>query len=151
MDKSPSTRGPVSPVTSHNATTPRITNQLQNLELEKMASKTKPPHLTGDRQLQQLVLGEDDSLHETDLYVQMQKEKDRYPGASGWAPAEERLFEILFTRQDLPMLPSNWDIDFSTVPMPETVFQTSNDYPPIVYAHQKEFRGKCNIVVNDSH
>ena len=139
MDESPSTRGSVSPVTSHNAT-PRA-NQPRESEPESIAKKKRSRRGSGDKMREKRVIGEDDSFQD-DLYEQMQEEKIRYPGASGWAPAEERLFEILFMRQDLPMLPSNWDIDFSTVPISETVFHTSEEHPPIIYAHQKEFRGK---------
>lgn len=142
MDNSPSTRGSVSPVTSHNAT-PRA-KQFEDSNSETMARKSKSPRVTGDKEIDKSVLREDDNLHETDLYQKMQEEKIRYPGASGWASAEERLFEILFMRQDLPMLPPNWDIDFSAVPILETVFKTSDDYPPIIYAHGKDFRGKSS-------
>lgn len=76
------------------------------------------------------------------LKEQMEQEKTRYPGASGWAPAEERLFEILYMRQDLPMLPPTWEIDFSGVPISDIVFETSEEFPAIIYAHSKDFRGE---------
>ncbi|KAM4060377.1 hypothetical protein HRG_002053 [Hirsutella rhossiliensis] len=66
-------------------------------------------------------------------------EKALYPGASTWAPDEDRLFEILFLRQELPLLPSNWTMDFRGVPMTDTIFQTSDEYPRIVYARDNNF------------
>ncbi|KAL4722607.1 hypothetical protein ACLX1H_010488 [Fusarium chlamydosporum] len=74
-----------------------------------------------------------------DMCEEMKREKQRYPGASDWAPAEERLFEILFLRQDLPILPTTWDVDLRGIPVSDTVFQTSDNYPPIIYAHLKNF------------
>ncbi|KAI5463807.1 hypothetical protein BGZ63DRAFT_353390 [Mariannaea sp. PMI_226] len=81
----------------------------------------------------------DDSLT-IDISKEMEEEKSQYPGAGNWAPDEERLFEILYLRQDLPMLPSTWDCDFRGVPMPEAMFQTSEEFAPIIYAHSKEFQ-----------
>jgi hypothetical protein len=75
----------------------------------------------------------------------MELEKQQYPGASEWAHDEERLFEILYLRQDLPMLPSHWNIDFRGFPLPENIFDTSKEHPAIIYAHNKngatEFAG----------
>ncbi|KAF4952178.1 hypothetical protein FGADI_6974 [Fusarium gaditjirri] len=76
----------------------------------------------------------------------MKLEKERYPGASSWAPAEERLFEILYMRQDLPMLPTTWDVDLRGVPLSDIVFQTSDDFPPIIYAHSKDFRATTALI-----
>lgn len=143
MDASPSTRGSVSPVTSQNAT-PRK-NQENATTNDDMGKPRRSPQLNRNHELENL-LSEDDSFNETDLFQQMEEEKIRYPGASGWAPAEERLFEILFMRQDLPLLPSNWDIDFSGVPISEVVFDTSDEHPPIIYAHGKDFRGEFNAI-----
>ncbi|GJN69584.1 hypothetical protein PLICBS_003633 [Purpureocillium lilacinum] len=82
-----------------------------------------------------------------ELIRQMETEKQLYPGASTWAAPEEKLFEILFLRQDLPMLPAHWDVDFRGVPMADSVFQTSDDYPPIIYAHSnKEFRATMALL-----
>lgn len=140
MDPSPSTRGSVSPVASQNVT-PRA-NQ-GNAACDDMRKSRRSPQPSRNNELENLLSNEDDSFHETDLFQQMEEEKIRYPGASGWAAAEERLFEILFMRQDLPLLPSNWDIDFSGVPISEVVFDTSDEHPPIIYAHGKDFRGEC--------
>lgn len=85
---------------------------------------------------------DEDSAHRENMEEEMKLEKKRYPGASTWAPAEERLFEILFMRQDLPMLPPTWDVDLRGIPIPDVVFETSEDYPPIIYAHLKNFAGK---------
>ncbi|KAF5026699.1 hypothetical protein F66182_1206 [Fusarium sp. NRRL 66182] len=83
---------------------------------------------------------EGESSYFANMEEEMNHEKERYPGASSWAPAEERLFEILYMRQDLPMLPTTWDIDLRGVPISDIVFQTSEDFPPIIYAHSKNFR-----------
>ncbi|CAG7564100.1 unnamed protein product [Fusarium equiseti] len=82
---------------------------------------------------------EEGDIHIDNMEEEMKQEKKRYPGASSWAPAEERLFEILFMRQDLPMLPTTWDVDLRGIPISETIFRTSKDFPPIIYAHGKNF------------
>lgn len=74
---------------------------------------------------------------EMSLENRMEVAKDRYPGSKAWAADEERLFEILYLRQDLPMLPSHWNIDFRGFPLPERIFETSEEYPPIIYACEK--------------
>lgn len=79
---------------------------------------------------------------ETSLRDMLDSEKALYPGASNWALGEERLFEILFLRQELPLLPSHWDMAFRGVPMMDSIFQTSPEYPPIVFAHSDDFHGK---------
>ncbi|KAK7427432.1 hypothetical protein QQZ08_006038 [Neonectria magnoliae] len=89
---------------------------------------------------------EDQKAFEAYLREQMEQEKTRFPGASGWAPAEARLFEILYMRQDLPMLPRTWDIDFSGVPISDVVFETSEEFPPIIYAHSKDFRATSSLM-----
>jgi hypothetical protein len=90
-------------------------------------------------------------LHFT-LEERMEMAKKRYPGAKDWARDEERLFEILFSRQDLPMMPSHWSLDFRTFPLTERVFETSKVRPPVVYAHGKngvtDFTGKSWIVMS---
>ncbi|KAM0375172.1 hypothetical protein ACHAPZ_007058 [Fusarium culmorum] len=82
---------------------------------------------------------DEDSAPRENMEEEMKLEKKRYPSASTWAPAEERLFEILFMRQDLPMLPPTWDVDLRGIPISDVVFETSEDYPPIIYAHLKNF------------
>lgn len=77
----------------------------------------------------------DESDHEPSLSERMEQAKKLYPGFKEWAKDEERLFEILYLRQDIPMLPSNWNIDFRGFPIPENVFATSDEHSPIVYAH----------------
>lgn len=88
----------------------------------------------------------DDEMIEMSLEEKMEMAKDRYPGAKEWAEDEEKLFKILFLRQDLPMLPSNWMVDFRGFPLPERIFDTSDENPPIIYAHKKnsttEYTGK---------
>lgn len=85
---------------------------------------------------------DEESIGFDNMEEEMKLEKERYPGASSWAPAEERLFEILFMRQDLPMLPTTWDVDLRGVPISDVVFKTTDEFPPIIYAHSKDFRGK---------
>lgn len=77
---------------------------------------------------------------------QMEEAKAMYPGSKEWAKDEERLFEVLYLRQDIPMLPRHWIVDFRGIPIPEEIFETTKEYPPRVYAHSKgktkEFLGK---------
>lgn len=79
---------------------------------------------------------------------QMQEAKQMYPGSKEWAPDEERLFEILYLRQDIPILPSHWNVDFRGFPIPEAIFETGQVYPARVYAHSKngakEYSGKSH-------
>ncbi|KAJ4149400.1 hypothetical protein NW754_000840 [Fusarium falciforme] len=89
---------------------------------------------------------ENDSYYIKSLEAEMKQEKERYPGAGGWAPAEERLFEILFMRQDLPMLPPTWDVDLRGVPLSDVIFKTSDDFPPIIYAHSEDFRALTRLI-----
>ncbi|POR31446.1 Uncharacterized protein TPAR_08346 [Tolypocladium paradoxum] len=84
---------------------------------------------------------------DVNLGEELENEKQRYPGASTWARDEERLFEVLFLRQDLPLLPAHWDVDFRGVPMVDSIFQTSDEFPPIVYAHSaKEFQATMALL-----
>ncbi|KAI9158292.1 hypothetical protein HJFPF1_06284 [Paramyrothecium foliicola] len=77
-----------------------------------------------------------------DLREQMEEEKQMYPGASTWAGPEEELFEALFMRQDRPLLPSHWNLDFRGMPMSANIFDTSDDRPPVVYTHsENDFHG----------
>ncbi|KAI8689819.1 hypothetical protein LRP88_13882 [Fusarium phalaenopsidis] len=100
---------------------------------------SRSPSFCLDAQLS-FLFEENDSHYIKSLEAEMKQEKERYPGASGWAPAEERLFEILFMRQDLPMLPPTWDVDLRGVPLSDVIFKTSDDFSPIIYAHSKDFR-----------
>lgn len=83
------------------------------------------------------------------LRQRMEEAKALYPGSKNWAKDEERLFEILYLRQDLPMLPSHWNLDFRGFPIPEHIFDTSDEYIPIVYAHSSqgsaEFAGELPL------
>ncbi|ETS06207.1 hypothetical protein M419DRAFT_69199 [Trichoderma reesei RUT C-30] len=66
----------------------------------------------------------------------MEAEKRQYLGTSlRWAPLEERLFEILFLRQEIPLLPSYWEEYFLPFPMPEACYCWRKDMNPVVYAH----------------
>ncbi|PHH69787.1 hypothetical protein CDD80_6498 [Ophiocordyceps camponoti-rufipedis] len=74
-------------------------------------------------------------------------EKKRYPGAEDWAPDEERLFTILFSRQERPLLPAHWDIDFRDIPVPPSVFGLTPTYRPIIFAHShKEFQATTALI-----
>ncbi|KAI8723375.1 hypothetical protein NCS52_00193300 [Fusarium sp. LHS14.1] len=100
---------------------------------------SRSPSFCLDAQLS-FVSEENDNYYLKSLEAEMKQEKERYPGAREWAPAEERLFEILFMRQDLPMLPPTWDVDLRGFPLSDVIFKTSDDFPPIIYAHSKDFR-----------
>lgn len=111
---------------------------------------SSPTSYDEDVQLSFLTIDEEDDdevLCTNSIEDLMKLEKERYPGASSWAPAEERLFEILYMRQDLPMLPTTWDVDLRGVPISDIVFQTSDDFPPIIYAHSKDFRGMFVLIL----
>ncbi|KAF5625226.1 hypothetical protein F52700_9129 [Fusarium sp. NRRL 52700] len=115
-------------------------------DTRKMSS---PTSCDEDAQLSFLTIDEEDEEEVTcsnRMEELMRLEKERYPGASSWAPAEERLFEILYMRQDLPMLPTTWDIDLQGVPISDIVFQTSDESPPIIYAHSQDFRATNALI-----
>ncbi|KAK0391303.1 hypothetical protein NLU13_0804 [Sarocladium strictum] len=85
------------------------------------------------------------------LKRQMEAERQRFSGASHWAPAEERLFELLFMREHLALMPRHWGYDFQGVPFQDHVFSTSPQNPPIIYAHSRktEFlatKGMMNLI-----
>ncbi|KAF5696077.1 hypothetical protein FGLOB1_13793 [Fusarium globosum] len=112
----------------------------------KMSS---PTSYDEDVQLSFLTIDEGDEEEVTcsnTMEELMKLEKERYPGASTWAPAEERLFEILYMRQDLPMLPTTWDVDLRGVPISDIVFQTSDEFPPIIYGHSNDFRATTALL-----
>ncbi|OTA04690.1 hypothetical protein A9Z42_0052880 [Trichoderma parareesei] len=70
------------------------------------------------------------------MLADMEAEKRQYLGTSlRWAPLEERLFEILFLRQEIPLLPSYWEEYFLPFPMPEACYCWRKDMNPVVYAH----------------
>ncbi|KAM0231083.1 hypothetical protein ACHAP5_011179 [Fusarium lateritium] len=100
---------------------------------------SRSPSSFHDAQLS-FLSNDEESIDFDNMEEEMNLEKERYPGASSWAPAEERLFEILFMRQDLPMLPTTWDVDLRGVPISDVVFKTTDEFPPIIYAHSKDFR-----------
>jgi hypothetical protein len=80
------------------------------------------------------------------MLADMEAEKRQYLGTSlRWAPLEERLFEILFLRQEIPLLPSYWEEYFLPFPMPEACYCWRKDMNPVVYAHANNtFRGGKN-------
>ncbi|KAL6827344.1 hypothetical protein J3E69DRAFT_380469 [Trichoderma sp. SZMC 28015] len=65
----------------------------------------------------------------------MEEEKRRYLGSQRWNRLEERLFEILFLRQEIPLLPLHWEVDFRGVPVSGSLFCWREGVKPIVYAH----------------
>ncbi|EHK24891.1 uncharacterized protein TRIVIDRAFT_54591 [Trichoderma virens Gv29-8] len=70
----------------------------------------------------------------------METEKRRYLGNHQLNELEERLFEILFLRQEIPLLPLHWGVDFRAVPMSGDLFCWKTGVKPIVYAHTSGFR-----------
>jgi hypothetical protein len=71
----------------------------------------------------------------------MQMAKRNYLGRLEWAKGEEQLFEILFLRQDIPLLPLHWEVDFRGVPISADCFCCKKGQNPIIYAHTSTFLG----------
>ncbi|KAH0524887.1 hypothetical protein TsFJ059_007335 [Trichoderma semiorbis] len=71
----------------------------------------------------------------------MEEEKRRYLGSQRWNGLEERLFEILFLRQEIPLLPLHWEVDFRGVPVSGDLFCWREGVKPIVYAHTSGLGG----------
>lgn len=82
----------------------------------------------------------------TATQLELEEEKKSYPGASTWAEEEVHLFEILFQRAEIPLLPAHWDVDFRGIPVVDSIFQEEDDGPPpIIYSRStKEFQGKIS-------
>ncbi|KAL6914118.1 hypothetical protein FSHL1_011791 [Fusarium sambucinum] len=128
------------PVNTKSPLTPKTRPlQCDEIEIEKDTHEMSTPNYYTQLSFLPTDSKDEEGTHRDNMKEEMKLEKERYPGAKSWAPAEERLFEILFMRQDLPMLPTTWDIDLRGIPISDVVFQTSEDYPPIVYAHLKNF------------
>jgi len=68
------------------------------------------------------------------LEEELAEAKAKYKGWEDWAPDEEKLFGILFMRQNLPIMPQHWFLDFRNFPIHEKVFDT-HDSQPVIYAH----------------
>lgn len=87
--------------------------------------------------------GEGDSgrLVSKRILADMETEKRSYLGSLQWAEQEERLFEILFLRQEIPLLPPHWEVDFRGVPISGDCFCWTKGVKPVVYAHTNDFRG----------
>ncbi|KAL7924247.1 hypothetical protein ACQKWADRAFT_319739 [Trichoderma austrokoningii] len=86
--------------------------------------------------------GEDDgegSLVSDRTLADMQVAKRNYLGRLEWAKGEEKLFEILFLRQDIPLLPLHWEVDFRGVPISGDCFCYKKGDNPIIYAHRSTF------------
>ncbi|RDA95090.1 hypothetical protein CP533_2096 [Ophiocordyceps camponoti-saundersi (nom. inval.)] len=74
-------------------------------------------------------------------------EKRRYPGAENWAPDEERLFTILYFRQERTLLPLHWNMDFRDIPIFPTIFAQTTTDRPVIYAHShKEFQATTALI-----
>ncbi|KAH6610571.1 hypothetical protein Trco_000591 [Trichoderma cornu-damae] len=84
--------------------------------------------------------GEGDRLISNRILADMEREKRSYLGNFEWAEQEERLFEILFLRQEIPLLPLHWEVDFRGVPISGDCFCLQRGVKPIVYAHTSGFR-----------
>ncbi|EHK48184.1 hypothetical protein TRIATDRAFT_81819 [Trichoderma atroviride IMI 206040] len=69
----------------------------------------------------------------------MQMAKRNYLGRLEWAKGEEQLFEILFLRQDIPLLPLHWEVDFRGIPISGDCFCCKKGENPIIYAHTSTF------------
>lgn len=72
------------------------------------------------------------------LEQDMEAERKRFTGANHWAPVENRLFELLYMREQLPMMPRHWEYDFQGVPFQDHVFSTSEENPPAIHAHSRK-------------
>lgn len=72
----------------------------------------------------------------------MQIAKRNYLGRLEWAKGEEQLFEILFLREDIPLLPLHWEVDFRGVPISGDCFCCKKGEKPIIYAHTSTFLGQ---------
>ncbi|RFU74489.1 hypothetical protein TARUN_7760 [Trichoderma arundinaceum] len=83
---------------------------------------------------------ETDRLVSNRVLADMDREKRSYLGNLEWAEQEERLFEILFLRQEIPLLPLHWEVDFRGVPISGDCFCLKKGVKPIVYAHTSGFR-----------
>ncbi|TWU72734.1 hypothetical protein ED733_001088 [Metarhizium rileyi] len=90
----------------------------------------------------------DDPIQVTDIRLELEEEKRSYPGASTWAEEEERLFEILFQRADIPLLPAHWHVDFRGIPVVDTIFSAGDEVPSIIYSrsNRKEFQATMALI-----
>ncbi|EFY98209.1 hypothetical protein X797_005104 [Metarhizium robertsii] len=83
-----------------------------------------------------------------DLRLELEQEKRSYPGASTWADEEEKLFEILFQRADIPLLPAHWHVDFRGIPVVDSIFSAGDGVPSIIYSRsmKKEFQATMALI-----
>ncbi|EFY92661.1 hypothetical protein J3458_001787 [Metarhizium acridum] len=83
-----------------------------------------------------------------DMRLELEEEKRSYPGASTWADEEERLFEILFQRADIPLLPAHWHVDFRGIPVVDSIFSAGDGVPSIIYSRstKKEFQATMALI-----
>jgi hypothetical protein len=89
------------------------------------------------------MLDDEERVLEQSRFEEMEKEKLLFPGSHEWAADEDRLFELLFMRQFMPLLPSHWDIDFRSIPIPDILFATSDIDRPVIYSSsENQFKGE---------
>ncbi|KHN97056.1 uncharacterized protein MAM_05165 [Metarhizium album ARSEF 1941] len=84
----------------------------------------------------------------TDIRLELEEEKRSYPGASTWAEEEEKLFELLFQRAHIPLLPAHWHVDFRGIPVVDSIFSPSDEVPSIIYSRstKKEFQATMALM-----
>jgi hypothetical protein len=65
---------------------------------------------------------------------EMARERALVPGSEAWADAEARLFEVLFMREWMALLPSHWSVDFRGIPTPSLLFASGERHKPVIYS-----------------
>ncbi|KAL7932745.1 hypothetical protein V8C35DRAFT_322933 [Trichoderma chlorosporum] len=83
--------------------------------------------------------GDGGQLLHSSILDSMETEKSRYRGERHWNQLEERLFEILFLRQEISLLPLHWELDFRGIPVSGDLFCWQKGVKPIVYARTTGF------------
>ncbi|SPN97678.1 uncharacterized protein DNG_01191 [Cephalotrichum gorgonifer] len=84
---------------------------------------------------------------EADRYEEMMEEKKLFPGSEEWSPDEERLFQLLFMRQYIPLMPPHWSVDFRGIPLPKILFATSEVDRAVIYSQsERDFRATKAII-----
>lgn len=89
---------------------------------------------------------EESSQLQPTLREQLSMELERYPGAPTWAPEEQILFERLFMREELPILPGHWEVDLRGIPIAADNFALDDPHKPLIYAHSKEFQATTALI-----
>lgn len=136
--------------------TPRRRGARRNRETQAQSRSTTPrsspsrhsptPRVTAYSPIR--IRGDEDGegpLVSNRTLADMQMAKRNYLGRLEWAKAEEQLFEILFLRQDIPLLPLHWEVDFRGVPISGDCFCCNKGENPIIYAHTSTFLGQRRL------